>query len=54
MEMEFENRIVGYAYVKDQRMEKVYQPARALAVGTVFPELNIPIGEYERGFNCDD
>lgn len=39
----------GYAYVPPQRMEKVYPPNKALKAGTVFPELNIPIDEYERG-----
>lgn len=39
----------GYAYVQNQRMEKVYPPSKALMVGTVFPELNIPIDKYERG-----
>lgn len=39
----------GYAYVPFQRMEKVYSPNKALQVGTIFPELNITIDEYERG-----
>lgn len=39
----------GYAYVSFQRMEKVYSPNKALQVGTIFPELNITIDEYERG-----
>ena len=39
----------GYAYVPVQRMEKVYSPGKAIRVGTIFPELNIPIDEYERG-----
>lgn len=42
-------RDVGYAYVPWQRMEKVYPPNKALCVGTIFPELNITIDEYERG-----
>ena len=39
----------GYAYVPNQRMEKVYSPNKAMRVGTIFPELNIPMEEYERG-----
>lgn len=39
----------GYAYVPVQRMEKVYSPNKALKAGTIFPELNITIDEYERG-----
>ncbi len=39
----------GYAYVPPQRMEKVYPPNKALRSGTIFPELNITIDEYERG-----
>ena len=42
-------RRVGYAYVPEQRMEKVYPPSKAIKVGTIFPELNIPMDEYERG-----
>lgn len=40
---------VGYTYVPIQRMEKVYSPNKALREGTIFPELNITIDEYERG-----
>lgn len=39
----------GYAYVPTQRMDKVYPPNKALSAGTIFPELNITIDEYERG-----
>mgnify|MGYP002772635428 CR=1 FL=1 len=39
----------GYAYVPPQRMDKVYPPNKALQAGTIFPELNITIDEYERG-----
>ena len=39
----------GYSYVPNQRMEKVYSPNKALKAGTIFPELNITIDEYERG-----
>lgn len=40
---------VGYSYVPVQIMDKVYPPNKAMCVGTIFPELNITIDEYERG-----
>lgn len=41
---------IGYSYVPYQEcLGKVYSPQRALIEGTIFPELNITIGEYERG-----
>ncbi len=40
---------VGYAYVPIQRLEKVYSPSRGIKAGTIFPELDITIDEYERG-----
>lgn len=39
----------GYAYVPIQHLDKVYSPNMALKEGTIFPELNITIDEYERG-----
>lgn len=39
----------GYAFVVNQRMEKVYSPNKAMRAGTIFPELNITMDEYERG-----
>lgn len=42
-------KCVGYSYVVFQRMEKVYSPNKAIKVGTIFPELNITLDEYERG-----
>lgn len=39
----------GYAYVPVQKLDKVYSPNTAIKVGTIFPELNITIEEYERG-----
>lgn len=43
-------RRLGYSYVPFQKeIGKVYSPQKAMAVGTIFPELNITIGEYERG-----
>ncbi|MDE7280235.1 MAG: spore coat associated protein CotJA [Ruminiclostridium sp.] len=41
---------IGYSYVPFQEcVGKVYSPQKALAEGTIFPELNITINEYERG-----
>ncbi len=40
---------VGYSFVPMQIMDKVYSPNKAMKVGTIFPELNITIDEYERG-----
>ena len=40
---------VGYAYIPIQKLDKVYSPKNALKAGTIFPELNITIDEYERG-----
>lgn len=42
---------VGYAYVPVQMLTDTYDPAQALENGTVFPQLNIPLGSYERGMN---
>ena len=43
------SRRPGYGYVPVQRMEKVYSPNKAMKAGTIFPELNLTIDEYERG-----
>jgi len=41
---------LGYSYVPFQKgIGKVFSPQKALICGTIFPELNITIGEYERG-----
>lgn len=45
----FPKKEVGYAYVPVQKLDKVYSPNAALRNGTIFPELNITIDEYERG-----
>ena len=47
--MKHEEQKVGYAYVKDQKLKQLYSPQKALMEGTIFPELNITIAEYERG-----
>ena len=40
---------VGYIYIPIQKLDKVYSPRVAIKAGTIFPELNITIEEYERG-----
>lgn len=40
---------VGYSYVPFQKLGKLYSPEVALKCGTIFPELNLTIEEYERG-----
>ena len=36
-------------YAPFQRLGKLYDPETAMRAGTIFPELNITIDEYERG-----
>ncbi len=43
------NERVGYAYVPFQKLGRVYTPEKAMVQGTIFPELDIGLGEYERG-----
>ncbi|MBQ3843223.1 MAG: spore coat associated protein CotJA [Ruminiclostridium sp.] len=43
------NERVGYAYVPFQKLGRVYTPEKAMVQGTIFPELDICLGEYERG-----
>ena len=42
-------RKVGYAYVPIQKLNRLYSPDKALMRGTIFPELDLTIDEYERG-----
>ena len=37
---------VGYGYVPIQKMYDTYDPCKALAAGTLFPELELTIREY--------
>lgn len=37
---------VGYAFVVPQIMDETYEPNTALYNGTMFPELNMPLGTY--------
>lgn len=41
---------IGYAYVPYQQSEQLYCESEALKNGTVFPELNKPLGVYGREF----
>lgn len=47
--MKNEEQKVAYAYVKNQKLKQLYSPQKALMEGTIFPELNITIAQYERG-----
>ena len=40
--------VPGYAAVMEQNMSEIYPEEEALDRGTVFPELHIPMGKYER------
>jgi hypothetical protein len=40
----------GYASVVPQTMRETYNDDEALRKGTVFPELDLPLGKY--GFEC--
>ena len=47
---------VGYSYVPIQRLGEVYSCEEALKNGTLFPELNLPLGVYGKkalGGNCN-
>ena len=46
---ELDGEPAGYAYASFQRLGKLYDPETAMRAGTVFPELNITLDEYERG-----
>ncbi len=40
------NLKLAYAYVPIQKIDKVYSSCEALGNGTLFPELNLPLGVY--------
>ncbi len=48
-EMEVMEYNVAYAYVPVQKMQETYPPEKALERGTMFPELDLPLGVYEKG-----
>lgn len=37
---------VAYAYVPPQKLNDLYTVEEGLIEGTIFPELDIPMGEY--------
>ncbi len=41
---------VGYAYVPMQIMGETYTPEKALMQGTIFPELDLPMGTYGKQY----
>ncbi len=41
------NLKLAYAYVPIQKISSVYSSSEALRKGTLFPELNLPLGVYE-------
>ena len=45
-----QNYPVAMAYVPWQYFKNVYEPEKALQIGTIFPELNKPF--YGRGGHC--
>lgn len=50
------NLRVGYSYVPIQKFGEVYTYSDALKNGTLFPELNLPLGVYGKkalGGKCD-
>lgn len=50
----FMSRIcIGYAYVIPQKLTQVYDPHKALFCGTLFPQLDMPLGVYEKMGKCN-
>jgi len=45
--------LVGYAYVPPQAFRQVFEPEEALLRGTLFPELYLPYGVYDK-YPCSD
>ncbi len=39
-----ENMVLAMAYVPDQIFKELYSPAEAMKAGTIFKELNLPLG----------
>jgi len=55
--MDYQERLVGYAYVPPQTDFVTFLPEKAMNCGTLFPELYLPMCEYLRGVKedkCDD
>ena len=38
--------VVGYAFVPIQVIDEIYSVEKALEIGTMFPELNLPMEVY--------
>lgn len=45
---------VGYAFVPEQHFGDVYDTDTALERGTLFPELDLPLGVYGEEGYCND
>lgn len=45
---EYETLRVGYAFIPPQRLEQVFDAEEALMRGTLFPELYLPYGVYDK------
>ncbi len=50
---EYETLRVGYAFVPPQHLEQIFEAEEALLRGTLFPELYLPYGVYDRAA-CKD
>lgn len=46
MEDKYCNLPLAYSYVPIQKLKTVYSACEALENGTLFPELNLPLGVY--------
>ena len=40
---------IGYIFVPPQQLDEVFTPEEGLSKGTMFPELNMPLGVYGGG-----
>lgn len=45
---------IGYAFVPEQNFGTVYDTEDALERGTLFPELDLPLGVYGKAGECDE
>lgn len=45
---------VGYAFVPEQIFKNVYDIDEALERGTLFPELDLPLGIYGKVGECNE
>ncbi|MDD4689960.1 MAG: spore coat associated protein CotJA [Eubacteriales bacterium] len=49
LEYDDKNRMLGYAFVPVQTLDKVFVPEEGLMRATMFPELYMPFGVYGGG-----